>query len=257
MKKRERKPRGYWTPETVIQEILLRKEQGLGLSVTAIEKDDSNMYKMARKYHGGWKEALVASGLDAEQYARKRPQGFWTPEQVRVEIQKIEATGGDLSVTAVLKDYSSLYVNANTIYGSWQAALEASGINPNEVYRQIPWGHWTQETIVNEIQRRGQEGLGLSTTVVQKEKGTLYSAAVSHFGGWGEALTASGLNIGDHYLKRPNGYWTIETVLEELQAIKDSGLSLERDDVHEYDSTLVNNVNKYLGDWKIALEKLK
>lgn len=246
----------YWTPERVYHEIQTLSLNGHDLSVTTIEKEYSSLYKKAREYYGNWEAALTSSGLVAEDYIRQRSKGYWTAEQVCKDIRGIAEEGGDLSATAVGKEHSSLYTNAKVIFGDWRVALDESGLNSDDIYRQGIRVDWTYLTIIQEIQRREYEGLGLSAAVVQQDNGGLYAAARTQFGGWREALTESGMNGDDHYRERPKGYWTADTVKKELQERKDKGLTLNVSNVKKEDSSLVSNTYKHIGGWKKALTLL-
>lgn len=248
--------KGFWTPGQVCIEIQNLAASGADLSVTEIVKENSSLYTKAREVYGNWESALTASGLVAKDYTRQHSHGYWTEERVCNAIKERAESGRDLTATAVMNEHLSLYTGATTVYGGWAKGLEASGINPKEVYKNKLPVSWTKDTLIEEIQRREHEGLGLTTGVVQKEDGGLYSTARKHFGGWREAIQASGLNDDDYFKNRPHGYWTAETTKKALQERKDAGLSFSREDVVRDDSALALNVTKYLGGWSAELASI-
>jgi hypothetical protein len=87
-------------------------------------------------------------------------------------------------------------------FGSWRAAVEASGIDYSEVAaigrqrRAEKITKWTQERILEEIRRLRDIGEDLSSAVVRRKYLPLYATArrKEHFGSWARAVAAAGLD---------------------------------------------------------------
>jgi hypothetical protein len=55
-----------WNPKRVINAIKKRHAQGKTMTYTAIREDDGPLCAAARRYFGGWKEALKAAGVEVD-----------------------------------------------------------------------------------------------------------------------------------------------------------------------------------------------
>lgn len=191
MKKRDVKPRGYWTPERVCIDIQKRISDGEDLSATVVRMENRSLYNNARKCHGNWESALTASGLFAKDYVRmrtKREKGFWTPETTCSEIQKRAEAGEMLTVKEVSREDSSLVHMAKEFYGNWETALTASGLVAKDYMVSRARRSWSEETVKNEIQKRKDAGLSLEREDVLKDDRTLVNKATKYFGVWEIAI---------------------------------------------------------------------
>lgn len=255
---KERKPRGYWTRETVVKELHERKEKGLSMDAGAVATGDSGLYYSAANLFGGWYAALAAIGEDVGNKTRRKKHethGFWTAEQVVIEIKKLAELEVDLSTVNVRKDHGSLVSHASIFYGGWYAALDASGIASNDYRERKVMGFWTPENTIKGIREREKNSSSLVTRHVVKEDGGLYSAAVKNFGTWVHALTASGLDATKYIDESTKGYWTEERVRQEMQRRKDSGLSMKSGNIKSDNRALYERARNTFGSYKEALEQ--
>ena len=55
---------GYWSKESVIEEIRERHRMGMSLSSTVVQKEHSNLYSNAREQFGNWRNAIDAAGVE-------------------------------------------------------------------------------------------------------------------------------------------------------------------------------------------------
>lgn len=258
MKNRARRPRGYWTKETVFQGIKERKEAGLSLRAEAVYHDDSSLYTNARKYYGGWYRALETVGEDVGNKRNKKKRegnGYWTAEQVLVAIKELAESGNSLRMGHIKTTHGSLLSQTSIHYGGWYAALEACGIDISEHKRNREDGYWSEEVVIARIQERAAKNLSLVTGDVGKDDKNLRAMGARYFGTWVNALTASGFDAKDYLNENSRGYWTEERVREELWKRKDSGQSMRTGYIKSENRTLYNQALVLFGSYKEAIEK--
>lgn len=178
----------------------------------------------ARYYFGSWNRAVEAAGLRA---TTRQP---WTPQRViRVIRERYQQS---LPLTNVCKVHPTLATAALRLFGNWDNAVAAAGLNPRS--------RWTKRRVIKAMQNRDYQG-GLATT--WKDDGVLYRAATNHFGCWGLALRAAGLPL-------TRRSWSQERVIIELRAwYRHRG----NDGVTQADASLAAAARKYFGSLNHAL----
>ncbi|MBW3635517.1 MAG: hypothetical protein KY445_03495 [Armatimonadetes bacterium] len=123
-----------WTRERVIQTIRDHYKAGRDLSWRAISVSvDPPLAAAALRPNIGfatWPEAVTAAGINHDEVARYR---HWTPERVVAEIQQLAQQGAPLSSKLLQSNNQSLYCAAKRRFESWDAALAAAGLDPDEV----------------------------------------------------------------------------------------------------------------------------
>ncbi len=123
-----------WTRERVIQTIRDHYKAGRDLSWRAISVSvDPPLAAAALRPNIGfatWPEAVTAAGINHDEVARYR---HWTPERVVAEIQQLAQQGAPLSSKMLQSNNQSLYCAAKRRFESWDAALAAAGLDPDEV----------------------------------------------------------------------------------------------------------------------------
>lgn len=123
-----------WTKERVV--VGIREYHGAGgdLSWRVISAEGAPALAAAAVRvnigFGTWYAAVTAAGIDYEKVARYR---HWTPERVVKEIQELAEKEAPLSSKLVQQNHPPLYNAAKRRFKQWDAALSASGINPDKV----------------------------------------------------------------------------------------------------------------------------
>lgn len=64
------KPGDHWSDQGVLQAILARFFEDRMMHGTAVRKDDVALFQAARRRHGSWSNALLAAGLDPDEFRR-------------------------------------------------------------------------------------------------------------------------------------------------------------------------------------------
>jgi hypothetical protein len=142
----------------------------------------------------------------------------WTREAIIAAIQARAACGLTLKKWRV-QPYHLGRV-ASIKFGSWEEALRAAGVAPNqqqpdndqgvnasapqpircdgvESVRAKAGPPWTRQAILEVIRGRADAHLPLNEAIVRVDCGGMYGAAKSNFGSWAGALVAFGLNPDD------------------------------------------------------------
>jgi hypothetical protein len=162
------------------------------MPLAKVWKYDNALYAAAKMHFGTWKEALSAAGLHSV-------RASWTRQRV-VEVIQCRLQQGE-TLTQLAKDHA-LTSAACVYYGSWGRALSAAEVDYQPLRR------WSQKTVLQEIQRRRQQGLTLNSS--RREIWALTSAAERQFGSWSNALRAAGI---EPHLRR----WTKQRVILEIR----------------------------------------
>lgn len=91
----------------------------------------------------------------------------------------------------VAKEYPKLYAGARRVFGSWQKALKACGIDHD---RARILKKWSRAKVTEEINKLCLNGDSLRLKDLRR-KGMicLISAATYHFGSWHKAVESSGM----------------------------------------------------------------
>ncbi|MFA0768625.1 MAG: hypothetical protein OXFUSZZB_001953 [Candidatus Fervidibacter sp.] len=119
----------------IIEEIRRLYREGRIDELSGAWRHHLTLFRKARHRFGSWKAAIEAAGLNYEAIVSRRK---WTKESILREIQRLYAEGKDLSVTAMQRNYPNLLAIAQSPYyfGSWQAAIEAAGLDYELIKRQ-------------------------------------------------------------------------------------------------------------------------
>jgi hypothetical protein len=275
-----------WTSERVLQAIDARRARSLPL--VGIDRIDPPLYRAAKRYFGGWHNALRAAGLKPKLEQR------WSKHLV---LQAIRLRGeSGLPLSQVWREDTSLFGAAVRYFGSWEQAMRAAGMQPS------PRKRWSRDRVIRELQHwqrhstkslrqadaklaaaaarlfgsldaameaahvvpkgRRWSKLKIVETIqdlyVRRQPANiagfgdikLAAAAKRHFGSWSKALSAAGLT--DVYRPpKPTRNWTKASVLEAIQAWDQQGRPLT--DVSKQDQGLYCGAKQRFGSWRAAL----
>lgn len=118
-----------WTKIQVLEEIMTLHKNHVDLSMVNMEKlGRRDLLNAARKHFYGWRQALESLGFKYETI-RKTRTGYWSSEQVIKEITLLALEGERLSHGWAKLNHNGLVHAALKYFGSWNKALESSGLN--------------------------------------------------------------------------------------------------------------------------------
>lgn len=175
-----------WSRQAVIEAIGRRQAQGLPLNAKAVRLTDAPLANAYKRWFGAWSEALEAAGIDPHTWRMTSPR--WTRSRLIETIRRIARQNGPLNPAAPGRRY--LVRAAGKLFGSWDAALQAAGVDPRLV--RLHHAPWTAQSLIEEIRRKHRAGEPLNAGDVRP--GGLRTAARRFYGTWDEALTAAGLD---------------------------------------------------------------
>lgn len=121
-----------WTRKRVVATIREIHANGGKLNHAALRT--SSLSHAAVKLFGCWDSALRSAGLDPDEIRVYRPP--WTRETLIEELQRKHRDGEPLNA----KDVSPNHIRrpATRIFGCWDAALSAAGLDPQEIRGNRP-----------------------------------------------------------------------------------------------------------------------
>jgi enamine deaminase RidA (YjgF/YER057c/UK114 family) len=115
---------------------------------------------------------------------------------------------------------------------------------------------WSKEKIINQIKALDENGADLSYNNMSRERQGLLAAANYHFGSWGEAVTAAGINYDRDVRRIPK--WTPDRIIESIQEAAEAGADLSWTSVtndERYSALAYAAIREnQFGSWDAALE---
>ena len=155
-----------------------------------------------------------------------------------------------------MKKYPKLIASAssNRYFGSWGNAIKAAGLDYSKIkVREFTEIKWTKERVVNEILDLKKNCVDLNAKYIFDKYNNLYSAAERHFGGWGYAINASGL---DYPKIMKVEKWSKQKIFGNLKKLKDDGKELSFQYSRKNYPTLVYAAIRRYGSWEQALNEI-
>jgi len=179
-----RHPRGYWSRERIAEKIRKLHEAGVPLHTEHMKKTNGKLLAAAEAYFGSWKAALESAGID---YDSVRRTTEWTRDRVLLEILRAYVSGEDISFDTIRKSRPDLMHAVKRFFESYEAAVEAAGIDYSSVSKLARGG---REQVLAEIRWLYEIGADLHR-IPRSSNRSLYLRALSHFGSWQAALDAA------------------------------------------------------------------
>jgi hypothetical protein len=144
--------------------------------------------RVSREGPGGWGAFVQSMGIPDPGPRRRRG---WTDAAVLEAIRARRRRGLPLHRDGVAAESQALTHQARQRFGSWDAALEAAGLDPTRVRLAVP--RWTRRGLETAILDRHRTGRSLERRVALSEARPLVKGAERWYGSWGRALVAVGL----------------------------------------------------------------
>jgi hypothetical protein len=147
---------------------------------------------------------------------------IWDEETVVAAIHGEIIAGHDVSYYATYKRIPSLLKAGERTFGSWRNAIEAAGLNYEDIKK---YRTWSEERVIAVIQAHAEEGHDLSWRNTSSELDpSLAAAALNYFDDWHKALEAAGLNPE---LIAKYKRWSLESIEDELRLRVEEGAGVE------------------------------
>lgn len=250
-KARRQRRRAIWDGEKVVAAILERWRQGLPLNAGAVMIGDGPLMAAARRYYGGWNEALAAAGLDpTEVRLPRRKMERWSPERVIEDIRADAAAGLPLGHRATQQRTTALVRAAAYYFGSWEEAVKAAGYD-YAVARSL--SRLTPSQVLDRIRSLVAAGVDISEKSCRAWDPNIYAASVGLFGSWEKAVKAAGLNAEINATAARTRKWTEARVIAAIRKRYAQDLPLNYQAVVGSDEALASAARRLFGGWDNAL----
>jgi len=162
-----------WKRDTIIAAIRSEAAAGHDLSYSRTEKRVPALLRAAERVFGHWSAAVESAGFD---YSAIRKYRIWTRGRVVERIREWYAKEADLSwrnVSEVIDPPLAAAALHAGRFPSWNSALRAAGLDPEEVSR---YRKWTSERIREELAELVQQGVSLDQDTLLREAPALLAA---------------------------------------------------------------------------------
>jgi hypothetical protein len=239
-----------WDKNEILQAIKKLYKQKKDLSYNAMTRRMQPLVSAAAYHFGSYRTAVERAGIDYALVIR-RPR--WTRPLIIGLIKQAKRKDEDLHWSAVTKRRDELGRAAFAslqprLFGSWDRALHAAGLDADEVNR---YRKWNKNTIVFELRGRAKEHEPLNSGAVQRDDPGLHAAAVRHFSNYDAALRAARL---DPQAVRARRSWSDQEVIRGLKAAKRAGGHLSDSSVRRENPALYGAAVRIFGSFTAARE---
>jgi len=245
--------RQKWDSGLVARTIRQLHEQGVDVSYGSMVKSHQALVLAARHYFGSYKLAVETAGID---YASIRLRPKWTAVKVIKMVRDAAETGVPLNHRAVFDrgdDLGKAAIAAarSRLFGSWDDALFAAGLDPDKIARQKKW---SANTVLHVLSARRALNQPLNGAAVQKEIPSLYMAASRWFGSYDKALSAAAIDL-DHI--RLVKKWTRARVVRGLREFQSRHGWISYRTLQRGDEPLLSATRRFFGTFTRAAEELR
>jgi hypothetical protein len=158
------------------------------LSARHLSKHGTDREEYMEEY-GLSPDELIAKDFRIIQSSRRGYQPYGRREWIAA-IKKIQKKGESIGAGGLQHKNQDLYRLGVWIFGDFDRALHAVGINPETVRRR---SFWDKEKITNELQRMRKQNLPLYAKYVMKNHSKLFHGALAQYGSWNKALISAGV----------------------------------------------------------------
>ena len=183
-----------------------------------------------------------------------RGRRTWTAEVVVAAIQARAGQGLPCHYQAVAREDEGLSGAGRRYFGSWHAALEAAGLDPDVIrYPAVdkrPRGFWSKERVVSLLRTHAAQGHALAAHTMDALEPGLVPTAQRLFGSWEAAVQAAGY---DYDAVRLTKRWTPDAVVARIHAADAQGADLSDQTVQALVPDLYGSARTHFGGWQQAL----
>jgi len=166
-------PERIWSRNTILASIRTEARMGHDLSYSQTAKRVPTLLRAAERTFGSWRAAVEGAGFD---YDAIRKYRVWSKKRVVEKIQELHQRGVDVSwryISQVADPPLAAAALHAERFPSWNAALRAAGLDPEEISR---YRRWTKERIVEELQNLIEQGVVINQDNLAREAPALLAA---------------------------------------------------------------------------------
>jgi hypothetical protein len=171
--------RSLWDEEKIIRKIQALHKKQLPVYAAYVMANHNDLFKAALRQFGSWPKALVAAGVT------KKPG---TGRLYRGRASLLNALGDALERYTVANVPQALKLEAAHYFGSLEKAIATLKKQGD----RLPG--WNKRKVITVLSRMHHSKQSLAYVRARREVPALVRAAEAHFGSWGKALYASGID---------------------------------------------------------------
>src|SRR5699024_10300572 len=123
----------------------------------------------------------------------------------------------EIKLSELYKNNKSLYVEIIRFYGSVENFKKETGLEIEFKQKQKPKGYWGKERVKQEVEDILDKKGTIKSNTLRKENNSLYQNIINNYGSIEKFVKETGIEI--EYKYRPKGYWSKETVKQEIEKI--------------------------------------
>jgi len=178
-----------WDRDEVRERIKQMHRLGMDVSYAGVLESVPQLLFAAVHYYRNWAEAVVSAGID---YNSVRRQECWNRGNLVKMLRKCKDTGEGFGYNEFENRRPKLFHAAVYHFGSWANAVSAAGMDYSKVKK---FTAWDRDKIKRKIRYLYKKQQDISYKVMRNKGYTnLISATNYHFGGWGKAVAACGID---------------------------------------------------------------
>ncbi len=237
-----------WNKTNILSALRKLHKSGEDLSYNSLAKKNQSLVSAAAYHFGSYRKAVEKAGIDYASITR-RPR--WDRASIIRIVKTAKRSGEDLYWSAVTRRRDEVGRAAFAalqprLFGSWERALTASGLDADEISR---YRRWDRNSIVFELRCRQREREALNSGSLQGEDPGLHAAAVRHFGNYDAALRAARV---DPEKVRRRRTWDKAAVLKTLKSARRNGSHLSDSAVRREHPALYGAAVRLFGSFTTA-----
>jgi len=237
-----------WNKSNILKRLRQLHKSGQDLSYNAMCRRNQSLLSASSYHFGSYRTAVGKAGIEYDEVIR-RPR--WNKQRIIQLIKQARRKGQDLHWSAVTQRRDELGKAAFAslqprLFGRWDRALQAAGLDADEVAR---YRRWDRNSIVFELKERAQSREALNSGAIQQQDPGLHAAAVRHFGSYDAAIRAA--NMNPRQVRRRNS-WTRQSVIQGLKAARRAGLRISDTSIRKANSALYGAAVRLFGSFTKA-----
>lgn len=183
-----------WTEAKIVSVIRKAYTAGMDLSWRSVyERRDLLGRAGAAAVHkhlfGSWPAALRAAKLNPRTVARYRR---WTRDGIVRELQTRSKRRWAVNAGVIQRTLPGLYGSAVRLFGSYNRALRAAGIDPTRIVQRRDWNRSKVLVALRDFAGRHE---GVSRSLLRQQDSGLMRAMLLHFGTIHRAAGIAGVNV--------------------------------------------------------------
>jgi hypothetical protein len=220
-----------WPPSKILAKIRSLARRRHPPRPGELKRRYSYLMDAARRHFGSWTKAIVAAGVDPEKLRRVKP---WTKERIIEAILTRALHSEPLGSTTVRP--RSLAEAGARVFGSWKAAMEEAGIDPEVARRESEMSNQRSPRRPSRSHRRAaanRQAIPCESPSNAKQGGPAGGPARRR--------------------RAPGKRWSEQEIVEAIRARRAEGKRMNSGAVGEEDDPLYRAAMRRYGSWQNAL----